>query len=151
MDKRVLIGLGILALVILAAGGGFMYGTSVGETRARQARQQFGQRWLREQGGQFPSQIPLPGQEGGTPFGGGIMGTIEEIEEGTLVVSSGEGSVRVQTTDTTLIEKYSSVGVEDLEVGEQVRVSGSRNEDDSITARSIQTLRRSQSPQVDQP
>lgn len=164
MDRRVLVGLGVLALVVLAAGGGFMYGTSVGEARARQARQQMAQRWFGGQGGEFPSGVPGPGregvfrgevpqsgQEGNALRGQGIMGTIEEFEEGTLVVGTGDGPIRVQTTDTTLIEKYSSVGVDDLEIGEQVRVSGSRNEDDSITARSIQTLRRGQLPQLDQP
>jgi hypothetical protein len=47
----------------------------------------------------------------------------------------------VQTTDTTLIEKNMSVGVGDLEVGEMVVVSGPQNEDGSITARSVMSIR----------
>jgi len=153
MGKRVLIGLGILALVILAAAGGFYYGTSVGEARASQARQQLFQQRMRGQGGQFrgPFQTPQPGQEGGARLGGGILGTIEAVEDDTLVVSSQEGTLRVRTTDTTLIEKYKSVGVEELGTGEQVMISGSRNDDGSVTARSIQSLRAFRLPQPDQP
>ena len=148
-------GLGILALVILAAGGGFYYGTSVGEARASQARQQLFQQGMRGEGGQFqfsgPFQTPQPGQEGRARLGGGILGTIEEVKGDTLVVNTQEGTIRVRTTDTTLIEKYSSVGVEELEIGERLIISGPRSDDGSITARSIQCLRPSQFPQPDQP
>jgi hypothetical protein len=69
------------------------------------------------------------------------MGTIEQVEGTTLVITTDTGSVRVQTSDTTLIEKTMSVGVGDLRVGERVMVSGSKNDDGSYTARSIQSLR----------
>jgi len=68
------------------------------------------------------------------------MGTIEEVEGDTLILSTQEGTIRVQTTDTTLIEKYESVQVGSLEVGEQVIVSGAENSDGSLTARSIRSL-----------
>jgi hypothetical protein len=42
----------------------------------------------------------------------------------------------VQTADTTLVEKYTTASVGDLKVGEQVIVSGSQNDDGSVTARS---------------
>jgi hypothetical protein len=148
MDKRVLIGLGVLALVILAAGGGYYYGTSVGEARAVQAPQQLFQQRMRGQGRQFPGTFatPQPGQEGAARLGGGILGTIEVIEGDILMVNTQEGTLEVRTTDTTLIEKYSSVGVEDLESGEQVMVSGSRNDDGSVAARSIRALQGRQLP-----
>jgi hypothetical protein len=79
------------------------------------------------------------------------MGTIEAVEGDTLLVSTEEGEIRVHTTDTTLIEKYMAVGVGDLEVGERVVVSGSRNDDGSVTARSIQSPRAFQGPQSDEP
>lgn len=153
MGKRVLIGVGVLALVILAAGGGYFYGISVGEARADQARQQlFGER-LRGQGGQFPGPLRTvqPGQEGRAGLAGAILGTIEAIEGDTLVVNTEEGNIQVRTTDTTLIEKTKSVGVEELEIGEQVMISGSRSDDGSITARSIQPLRAGQFARPDQP
>jgi hypothetical protein len=153
MSRRVLIGLGLLALVILAAGGGYFYGISVGEARASQARQQLARGRFMGQGNQTrsPGQTPQPGQQGGTRSGGGITGTIEAIEGDTLVVNTQEGSLRVKTTDTTLIEKFTSVGVEELRTGEQVMITGSKNDDGSVTARSIQSLRAFQAPQADQP
>ncbi|OGO05961.1 MAG: hypothetical protein A2Y73_07780 [Chloroflexi bacterium RBG_13_56_8] len=159
MGKRVLIAIGVFALVVLAAGGGYFYGVSVGEDRATQARQQlFGERFG-GQNGQFPTFSGTPPafsgpstaeQGGGTGLAGAVSGTIEAIEGNTLIVNTEEGSVQVLTSDTTLIEKTKSVGVEDLEVGERVMIAGSRDEDGNVTARSIQSLRNFQLPQNDQ-
>ncbi len=143
---------GVIAVVIVAAvaGGAFYAGTKVGENRVLQNPASFLQQ-LRPEGGQFqgrfpgqqgtplPGQTPQPGFRGGQGFGG-TMGTIEEVEGDTLILSTQQGTIRVQTTDTTLIEKYESVQVGNLEVGEQVIVSGSENADGSLTARSIRSL-----------
>jgi hypothetical protein len=146
MDKRVLTGLGILALVILASGGAFYYGTSVGEAQASQARQSLFRQGMRGQGGQFQGGFAAgpPDQADGARMGGGTLGTVEAIEDNILVVNTQEGVLQVRVTDTTLIEKYTSVGVDQIEIGEQVMVSGSRNDDDSVTARSIRTLQQRQ-------
>jgi hypothetical protein len=145
--KRVMIAL-IAVLVLVGVGGGaFAAGTKVGENRAIQDPARFFQQRARDQGGQFPGQspgllqTPQPGQRGAQGLGGGITGTIEEVKGNTLVVSTGTETIRVQTTDTTLIQKYMPVTVGDLKVGEQVVVSGSRNDDGSYTARSIQSMR----------
>ena len=84
-------------------------------------------------------------------MGGGIMGQIEAVEGDALRVTTQEGSIRVLTTSTTLIEKYVSVGVDQLEIGEQVIVSGSRSDDGDITARSIQVPSLSAGQRSDQP
>jgi len=138
-------------VVVLAAvgGGAFYAGTKVGENRVIQNPASFLQQRFRGQGGEFgvfggPFGTPGAPQvvQRGTPgAGGGIMGTVEGVEGTTLLVSTQEGTVRVQTTDTTLVEKYMSVNVGELKVGERVVVSGSRNDDGSYTARSIQSLR----------
>jgi hypothetical protein len=153
MSKRVLVGLGILVLVILVAGGGFFAGTAVGQSRARQNLFQGRFGGQAGQGGQFqrPARTPQPGQGGGARFGNGIMGTIKSVEGDTLVVSTAEGDTQVHATDTTLIEKYTAVGVEDLEIGERVIVSGSQNDDGSVTARSIQSMQGFQAPQSSAP
>jgi len=139
----------VIALVVLAAvgGGAFYAGTKVGANRVLQDPSAFFQARARGQGGEFQGQFPSPsgtpqaGQRGMQAFGGGLMGTIEKVEGNTLVITTDTGSVRVQTSDTTLIEKTVSVGVSDLTVGERVVVSGSQNDDGSYTARSIQSAR----------
>jgi len=143
MKKTVII---IVALVLVAVvAGSFWAGMSFGQARADQAR---GERF-RGPGGQGPGLFgtPQPGQGGAGRFGGGIMGTIEAVEGDTLVVTTQEGIIQVQTTDTTLIEKYATVTIGDLEVGEGVMVSGTRQDDGSYTARSIRVLQIPPAPQ----
>lgn len=141
MNKTVVI-IGVFLVIVAVGGGSFWAGMTVGENRLIQDPARLMQMMTGREGGRFPGQFPemvgtpQPGEEA-SPFRGGIMGTIEAVEGDTLLVSTEEEEIRVQTTDTTLIEKYTSVGVEDLAVGEQVVVSGSRNDDGSITARSI--------------
>lgn len=140
MNKTVVI-IGVFLVIVAVGGGSFWAGMTVGENRVIQDPARLMQ-MMTGQGGHFPGQFPgmvrtPPAGEEAARFGGGIMGTIEAVEGDTLLVSTEEEEIRVQTTDTTLIEKYTSVGVEDLAVGEQVVVSGSRNDDGSITARSI--------------
>lgn len=142
--KRAVIGLIAAVALATVTGGAFYAGTKVGENRVLQNPAGFFQQRAGGQGGQFLSPFgtpgtPQPGQRGA--LGGGITGTIERVEGSTLVIDTGQELIRVQTTDTTLIEKYMSASVGDLEVGERVIVSGSRNNDGSITARSIQSLR----------
>ena len=147
--KKAWIGIAVVVLVVAVGAGAFWAGMTYGKSQAEQDVMGLIQGRMGARGGQFPEggQFPggdqLPqGEQGDTAqFGGGISGTIEIIEGETLVINSDEGIIRVQTTDTTLIEKNMSVGVGDLEVGEMVVVSGSRNEDGSVTARSIMSGR----------
>ncbi len=153
MGKRIAVAVGFLALIIVAGGGGFFWGRSVGASQANQARQAAWGR-LNRQGDQAPfaNGTPPAGVQDGvrTPGAGGTMGTIESIEGNTVVVTTQDGSVRVQTTDTTLVQKMMSAGVTDLVVGEQVMVTGSKNDDGSVTARSIQSLRAFEGQRSDQ-
>jgi hypothetical protein len=77
MGKRALIGVGVLALLVVAAGGGYFYGLSVGEARASQPRQQFAQ-FARQRFGVEGAELPDPAQalqaggEGGMRPDGGI-------------------------------------------------------------------------------
>lgn len=149
------VGMVVVAVVVVAAvaGGAFWAGTKVGENRALQDPSRFFQQRARGQGGQFPfaSGTPPTGLRGELGMGGGTVGTIEAIKAESLVLSTEAGTIQVQTTDTTLVEKSMTVEVGDLEVGEQVVVSGSRNDDGSLTARSIRSLRGFQFAQPDQP
>jgi hypothetical protein len=144
----------LVAVVVLAAvgGGAYYYGTKVGEKRVLANPQLIFQQLGEEQGGgrfqrQFqgqgvaPSGTPQAGLSGRQMLGGGLTGTIEKIEGDTVVLTTDDGSVQVKTSDTTLVEKTMSVNVADLEVGERVIVSGTKNDDGSYTARSIQSVR----------
>ena len=144
MKKTVIIIVALLVLVAVVAGS-FWAGMSFGQARANQAR---GERF-RGPGGQGPGLFgtPQPGRGGPGRLGGGIMGTIEAVEGNTLIVTTQDGTIRVQTTDTTLIEKYTAVTVGDLKAGEGVMVSGTRQDDGSYTARSIRVLQIPPTPQ----
>jgi hypothetical protein len=147
--KKAWIVVGVLLLVVAVGAGAFWAGMSYGKSQARQditglMQEQFGARGGQvPEGGQFPGrgQFQQEGQGGATPLGGGVRGIIEAVEGDTVVINTDDGIIRVQTVDTTMIEKNMSVGVGDLEVGEMVVVSGPQNEDGSVTARSIMSMR----------
>jgi hypothetical protein len=147
--KKTWIVVAVALLVVAVGGGAFWAGMSYGKSQAEQdvmglMQERFGARGGQlPEGGQFPGggQLPQGGQGNTTQFGGGIRGTIESVEGDTVVLNTDDGIIRVQTTDTTMIEKNMPVSVGDLEVGEIVVVSGPQKEDGSITARSIMSMR----------
>jgi len=149
--KTVLIIIGVLVLVIAAAAGGYLYGASQATNAASVAnagfggaapgatgqtgRGQFGQGQFdpNQQGGQGGQQIRMPG--------GGTFGSVESVENDILSVKMQDGTIaQVRVTDTTLIEKMMSVTLKDLQKGENVTVSGSKDADGITTARSIRVI-----------
>jgi len=141
MSKTLIVVAAVVGVLVVAAGS-FWAGMSFGESRATRDRQSLLEERLGQRGGQFPKlgQTPQPGQAGAQRFAGGVMGTIETVAGETLVVTTQQGDIQIETTDTTLIQKYSVGTIADLEAGEQVVVSGTQNEDGSYTARSIQVM-----------
>ena len=146
--KKAWIGIGVLVLVVAVGAGAFWAGMSYGKSQAGQDITSLMQEQMGARGGRVPGQGMFPqGEQGDAPqFGSGMMGTmgtmgtIEGVEGETLIINSNEGLIRVQTTDTTLIQKNMPVGVGDLEIGEAVVVSGPQNDDGSITARSVMSV-----------
>jgi len=140
--RSALISIGVLILLA----GSFFGGTLFGARRARAGLPDA----FRERMSQFAQGgAALPGFEEGQlgrggmgrlgGQGGGLFGQIEGIDGSTIIVTGlNDQQTIVQITDTTLIEKYASVTAAELALGEQVTVSGSENEDGSITARSVQ-------------
>ena len=143
MNRAVTIILGVLVVVVIAAGsfyGGMVYGKNQAETSLPAAgeggefpgvRGQFGQR----PGGQG-------GAEGGQFLreqGGMLFGEIQSIGSGELTVTDPNGEqITVYVADTTLIQKQAEVTLANLEEGETVIISGNRDDDGNITARSLQ-------------
>jgi hypothetical protein len=134
---------GLVALILVAAGS-FYGGMIIGEQQATASS---------PGGSELPADARFPpnpaasetgrGQPGvGERFAGRpgmLFGQIDSIDANVLLIANPDGQqTRVEVTDTTLIEKNTSVTVADLTVGEAVMVSGSENSDGSVTARSVQ-------------
>jgi hypothetical protein len=147
--KKAVISIVTLLVIMAVVAGSFWAGMSFGEARANQARERLFRERFGGQGGQAPGlfRTPQPGQGGAERFAGGIMGTVEAVEGDALIVTTQEGDISVRTTDTTIIEKYTTVAIGDLEAGERVVVSGTRDDDGSYTARSIRVLQVAPAPQ----
>ena len=146
MNKTLKIILGVI-VVLAIAGASFYGGTVYGESQAADS--------VTAAPAGFPAgAIPFDGQPGdfqgrraqGQGEAGGFaapagmtFGEIESIDGNTLTLTTqAGGAMTVLVTDTTLIEKNASVAVSDLVAGDTVIVSGSDNDDGSITARSVQ-------------
>jgi hypothetical protein len=150
MNKALKVILGVVVVVVIAAGsfyGGMVFGKSRASASAATVPMNF------PEGFQPPDGAALPG-DGTGRFGargqdgaaggfaaqpGMIFGEIESIDGNTLtLLTQAGGTLTVQVTDTTLIEKNASVAASDLAAGDTVIVSGSDNDDGSVTARSVQ-------------
>ena len=146
--KKVWIGVAVALLVVAVGAGAFWAGMTYGKSQAEQDVVGLIQGRMGDRGGRVPGQgMFLQGEQEDAPqFGEGMMGAmgtmgaIEAVEGETLVINSDEGLIRVQTTDTTMIQKNMPVAVGDLEIGEAVVVSGPKNDDGSITARSVMSV-----------
>ena len=149
--KKAWIGVAVVVLVVAVGASAFWAGMTYGKSQSEQDVMGLIQERMGDRGGQFPGMGQYRQGEGGdAPQSGsgmmgtmgamGTMGTIESVEGETLVINSNEGIIRVQTTDTTLIQKNMPVEVGDLEIGEAVLVSGPQNDDGDITARSVMSV-----------
>lgn len=144
--KRIVIGLIAAVVLVAVAGGAFFGGTQYEKSYLTKNPQALFQQMAGTQGqdGQFRRFSGTPPASGTgatvTRNGGGSVGTIQSIDGNKLVISTESGNLTVLTSDTTLIQKFDSVGVDKLQVGEQVTVSGSKNADGTITARSIRSM-----------
>ncbi|MEU6716611.1 hypothetical protein ABZ897_34540 [Nonomuraea sp. NPDC046802] len=99
----------------------------------------FGQR----QGAQGQPQGQSPGQPfgqrgAGQRMGGGTVGTVEKVEDGTVYLKTMNGeSVTVTTDDKTAVQISKPGKVSDLKSGTTVVVRGRPGDDGSVTAASI--------------
>ncbi|HSN75304.1 MAG TPA: DUF5666 domain-containing protein, partial [Anaerolineae bacterium] len=141
MNTTLKIILGVVG-VLLVAGASFYGGMVYGENQATASAATVPMNF--PEGFQPPDGVTAPG-DGTRPFGGRgqgdaagdfaapagmTFGTIESIDGNTLtLLTQAGGTLTVQVTDTTLIEKNASVDVTDLAEGETVIVSGSDNDD----------------------
>ena len=82
-----------------------------------------------------------PAGDGGalrTPgLGGGLVGVIDSLEDGAIVLSGPQSSLEATVGEDTTITIFSQGTLEDLEAGQQVMIVGEPNEDGSFTAVSV--------------
>lgn len=156
-------GLVILLVAIIALGGGLggafacgmALGKSQGEEAARRAlptqstqsaqalRQQLQRQGQlsQQQFDQFRQQFQ--GQQGDMQnmqgFGGrgGLAGTIEKIEGNTVTVNTPQGPLQATIGADTTVQMFAEGTWDDLKTGLSVTVMGQREEDGTVTARSI--------------
>jgi hypothetical protein len=149
MNKALKTILGVAGVLIIAGAsfyGGMLYGESQAPATAAALTLDMPEGFQPPDGADMPGAGMRPGGAGQGGAAGGFaapagmtFGEIESIDGATLTLATqSDGTLAVQVTDTTLIEKNASVDVTDLVVGEMVIVSGSENDDGSITARSVQ-------------
>jgi len=134
----------IMVVVVLVVGGGAFYGgMKYSEYRIMQDPKALFQRMSGSTGSQVPSsktgKMGMAARSEGGLVAGGTFGTIQKIDGTTIVISTEEENIEVVTSETTFIQKMMAVGTEDFEVGEDVIVTGSKNSDGSIAARSIRS------------
>ena len=80
---------------------------------------------------------PEPGSRANSPPGGGLTGTIQQLDGSALTVTSPQGEAQVTVAGSTTIHQVVPATGEDLSAGETVRVIGQRGDDGTIEAQSI--------------
>lgn len=155
VDKKTLIGAGVGAAVIAL---GAVFGINLASSSADDATNTAatGPMGMTQggQSGQFPgaqsgtdgSTQQVPGQSGdsGQAQGGmqggpqGTTGTVEDVGDGTLTISTDDGqSVEVTTTDGTEVSISQSQSADDIDEGDTVMVIGQSSDGSSVTAERV--------------
>jgi uncharacterized protein YneF (UPF0154 family) len=127
----------ILIVLIIVGAGGFFGGMKYGESQAlknltpEKMREIFQQR-----GGQLFTQNQGQRQRTGQNF---VLGQVISKDEKSLTIKLADGSTKIVfLSQSTQITKATEGSIEDIEIGKEVSVSGTQNEDGSLTARTIQ-------------
>jgi hypothetical protein len=147
--KTVLIILGAVILAGLIGFGGFEAGKEYQRKQQNQVQNDF----LRSRGitgnelsgGNFPVGTPGAnfgqGSPGGSGFvGSGMTGQVQSIGGNVVTISMARNTITVNLTDTTKIVVPAPTTLADLQVGQQVMVTGERDSSGNITATQILIL-----------
>lgn len=131
----------LAAAVILGSiiGGALAGGIAIGRDQGKQASSQE----LLSQLSQSTStngqgNVQLPGNFTGIPSGiGATMGTVEKVEGNVVTLNTRTGTVLVNIGTSTSIQKTVEGSLADISIDKNIAVSGDKNEDGSIDAKSI--------------
>lgn len=128
MNKKIIIA--VVITLIIAGGGGFYGGMLYGKSSGMNLRAGLG-----PQGG-----FAMGQRGGGTQQNGGFSGgEIIKKDDSSITVKLSSGSSQIILfSGTTKIMKSVDGSAGDLIIGGQVTITGSKNQDGSVTAQSIQ-------------
>ncbi len=156
-NKAFLVLIAIAILLGASLGGAFAAGVAVGRSQDNdqaasdtsidtpvftppRAQGDF-QQLTPEQIQQFRQQL---GEGGGVPFGGGgelgtraLTGSIESIDGNVVTVNTPQGPLQATLSEDTGIQLFSEGAPQDLEIGQQVIISGERNEEGVMEATDV--------------
>ena len=127
----------ILIVLIIVGAGGFFGGMKYGESQALKNLTPEKMREIFQQGGgQLFTQNQGQRQRTGQNF---VLGQVISKDEKSLTIKLADGSTKIVFfSQSTQISKATEGSIEDIEIGKEVSVSGTQNEDGSLTARTIQ-------------
>ena len=145
MRKAIMI-IGAVILAVAIAAGSFYGGIAYQRSQASAIRNNFLSGRGLDANGAFPGG-PGGGSDtaAGLPNGpaggfGGPTGQIKSIDGNTIVLSMGQGKVKVTLSDTTTIKKTGAGASSDLQPGQQVMVTGQRDANGNLSATQVLIL-----------
>jgi len=139
--KSVIVTVGVIVLVAVAAVGGFFAGNSFGpNAQAQNIQREFFQQRFGQGGqggaGQF-GQGGQGGQGGQTGRRPVAFGTVKSVQGNTIQITAQDGTVMTVTTDSkTIIQKTVTGAVSDIQPGQRVTVMGNSS-GSAVTATEI--------------
>jgi uncharacterized protein YneF (UPF0154 family) len=130
MNKNLIL---IIILLIVIGTGGFFGGMKYGQSQALKNLTPEKMREIFQQGRQtFQGQRQRAGQN----F---VSGQVISKDEKSVTIKLPDGSTKIVFfSQSTQITKSAEGSIEDIEIGKEILVTGTQNEDGSLTARTIQ-------------
>jgi len=164
MMKKILIVIGTIAALGLAAAGGFYSGMRYQSNQAEQVRSAFASARGQADSGQLPGdssgfqangvgpggmangQAPA-GQMPGAMGGPGTNGVVKTVEGDVMTISTAQDVTTVNLSDSIPVQQTVSGTIADLQPGMRVRIIGQADDNGVITASQVVILDESQAGQ----
>jgi len=140
MKRSAFVTLLIVAVILGSAiGGALAGGVAIGKSQGRtEARQGLLSQISQSSSTAGQGNVQVPGNYTGIISSGrATVGTVEKVEGSVITLKTTTGTVLVNIGNSTSIQKMAEVSLADISTGENITVSGSKNADGSIEARSI--------------
>jgi hypothetical protein len=146
MSKWMLV-VGAVVVVMLVGAGAFYGGMTYQRSRQANLQEQF----FAERGGMPGGVLPSDGVGGGFAggqfpsgnvpgMGRGAAGTVSSLEGETLLLTTNQETTTVLLTDATVVQRLVTGHRADLQPGQTVTVMGERDDQERLTAITIQIL-----------